>query len=151
MAGLRPIPKMIEHVGYSAAKHGVVALTRSFVPGRFTHREICPPFFPTLQILQIVIVSKRTRFWEFIHILLQNYFCALNLQFLRKTFYFLFYFLILRFLQRYSNIDVWIFFGHPDKFNKCKHFEIAISAFSISRWSMSFLSGYIRYLHTMTI
>ena len=40
VAGIRPIPKMIEHVGYSAAKHGVVALTRSFVPGRFTHREI---------------------------------------------------------------------------------------------------------------
>ena len=40
VAGIMPIAKTIEHSSYTVAKHGVVALTRSFVPAPFPKRSV---------------------------------------------------------------------------------------------------------------
>ena len=40
VAGIMPMAKTIEHSSYTVAKHGVVALTRSFVPAPFPKRSV---------------------------------------------------------------------------------------------------------------
>ena len=40
VAGIMPMAKTIEHSSYTVAKHGVVALTRSFVPAAFPKRSV---------------------------------------------------------------------------------------------------------------
>ena len=49
VAGIMPMAKTIEHSSYTVAKHGVVALTRSFVPAAFPKRSFhvyIPKFYP---------------------------------------------------------------------------------------------------------
>ena len=65
VAGIMPMAKTIEHSSYTVAKHGVVALTRSFVPAAFPKRSIHIRISNSIQILSNII--KDLRLISFLH------------------------------------------------------------------------------------
>ena len=72
VAGIMPIAKTIEHSSYTVAKHGVVALTRSFVPAPFPKRSV-PVQISKFYSDFIKKIIKGVGFISFLHTHKANY------------------------------------------------------------------------------